>query len=117
MRKIKTKTKDNIKRMKKLADLLKELIQHHTTTHDKQKIAEISQKALGMNPTDYPSLVENVASVCIDNSLVDIADKATQFMEENLPPTSYRLFLRCRVLDLQRKYGESIDYAERALKS
>ena len=116
MRKIKTKTKDNIKRMKKLADLLKELIQHHTTTHDKQKIAEISQKALDMNPTDYPSLVENVASVCIDNSLVDIADKATQFMEENLPPTSYRLFLRCRVLDLQRKYGESIDYAERALK-
>jgi len=116
MRKIKTKTKDNSKRVKKFADTLKELMHHHTVTHDRNKISEIATKALEMQPLEYPPLVENIASICIDNAILAIADKATKFLEEKLPPTSYRLFLRCRVLDLQRKYGEAIDYAERALK-
>lgn len=116
MRKIKTNAKDKEKRMKKLNELMQALMKEHTQTHDKNKILAISQKAFDMNPIDHPQLMENIASICVDNMLIPMAEKASKFLEDNFPATPYRLFLRCRVCDLQRNYSDSIEYAERALQ-
>ncbi len=116
MRKIKNKNKakDNEKRVKQQQKLFEELIKQHNEVHDRNRIAELAEKLLELEP-EQPIIVENIASVCIDNSIVPVADKAVKYMEEHFPPSCYRVFLRCRVYDLQRNYGGAIEAAERSL--
>lgn len=115
MRKIKVSKKDLEKRKKKIAETFNILIHEHNVTHNRAKILEVSQKLLDLQPEEV-NIVENIAAISIDNSHIDMANKALNYMEEKFPPSCYSLFLRCRVYDMQRKYGEAIDYAERALK-
>ena len=110
----KIQAKEAEKRNKKVADLFQVLIKQYQETHDKNKIAEISQEILELKP-EQRYFVENTASVNVDNHITSVADQFVTYLEENFPPYCYGVFLRSRVYDLQHNYGGAIEAAERAL--
>ena len=114
MRKIKVNKKDVDKKRKKTAKLMEELIHYHNKVHDEAKVMEIV-KALSELETDDVGVAEKIASICVDYSKRDEADKAVTYLEKKFPPTPYRLFLRSRVCDLKQDYGGCIKYSEKAL--
>ena len=116
MRKIKNKLKPKEveKRLKQQQKLFEELIEQHNNLHDLDKIAEISEKLLALE-CDKSVVMENVVSICIDNNILPVAEKAMTYFEEHFPSTCYSVFLRCRVYDMQHDYGHAIEAAERAL--
>ncbi len=114
MRKIKVNKKDVDKKRKKTAKLMEELIHYHNKVHDEAKVMEIV-KALSELETDDVGVAEKIASICVDYSKRDEADKAVTYLEKKFPPTPYRLFLRSRVCDLKQDYGGCIQYSEKAL--
>ena len=114
MRKIKANKKDIEKNQKKIAQLVEELMYHHTKTHDEKKVMELAKKIAELKPKE-PMYAERVASIYVDYIEPAEADKAVTYLEENFPPTAYRLFLRSRVCDLKKDYGGCIDYCEKAL--
>ncbi len=116
MRKIKPKNKKaNDKNLTKLAELTQELIKEHTQTHDKEKIDKIAKQMFELEP---PELVvaENTTAICVDNALVDTAEMGVNYMLKKFEPSPYVYFLRSRVYDLKRDYGNCIKYAEEALQ-
>lgn len=115
MRKIKVNKKDLEKRNKKLVKMVEELYHHYSVTHDEKKMFEIAENIMALRPNEAFA-VEKVASVYIDASKTKPADKAVTYLEENFPPTAYRLFLRSRVCDLKQDYGGCIKYSEMALQ-
>lgn len=114
MRKIKVNKKDLEKKNKKITKLVDELFYHYTNTHDEKVMFELSEKIMALKPKEAFA-VEKVSSIYIDSQKPDEADKTVSYMEENFPPTAYRLFLRSRVCDLKQDYGGCIKYAEKAL--
>lgn len=114
MRKIKPKKKDIEKKQKKIAKLMDELFYYHGQVHDEAKTMETVKAIAELEPDD-PTPAEKVASIYVDYHKTAEADRAVTYLEDNFPPTPYRLFLRSRVCDLKQDYGGCIEYSERAL--
>ncbi|MBQ7704803.1 MAG: hypothetical protein IJT73_05165 [Selenomonadaceae bacterium] len=114
MRKIKSNKKDNEKKQKKVQALMKDLFHYHGTVHDEAKTLETVKAIAELEPDDSVA-AEKVASIYIDYSRANEADKAVTYLEKKFPPTPYRLFLRSRVCDLKQDYGGCIKYSEKAL--
>ena len=114
MRKIKASKKEVEKKKKKVDALMKDLFYYHGTVHDEAKVME-TVKALAELEPDDPAPAEKIASIYVDYSKVNEADKAVTYLEQKFPPTAYRLFLRSRVCDLKQDYGGCIYYSEKAL--
>ena len=94
--------------------LTEELIRCRELFHDKEKILRTAEKLFALKP-DKPAPVEKIASLYLDYEMADESAQVLAYMEENFPPSPYRLLLRARLFHLQKNLRECIAVAERAL--
>lgn len=100
---------------REIAKLMDELIQAVEVTHDREKVLKTSEKIFALHP-DEPAPVERVASIYIDYKIENIAEAVVAYLEENFPPSPYRLLLSARFQFLKKNCRNAIKIAEQALE-
>jgi len=97
-----------------VAVLTDELINAVEVTHDREKILQAAAKLFALKPDD-PAPIERVASIYVDYKMADESETVVTWLEENFPPSPYRLLLRARIHFFQNNCRDTIKVAERAL--
>ena len=97
-----------------VSELLDELIQAHEIFNDKDKVLLAAGKIFALKP-DEPAPLEKVASVYVDYQMKDESEAVLSYLEENFPPSAYRLMLHARIFFFQNNMLDCIKFAERAL--
>ena len=98
----------------KISRLTKEMIHQVEVTHDMEKALQAAQKIFELKPDEaYP--VEKVASLLSMCNLTKEMKEVVDYLEENFPPTKYRMVLHARCLFLEKKFFEEIKLVEDAL--
>ncbi|MBE8952504.1 MAG: glycosyltransferase [Quinella sp. 1Q7] len=100
---------------REVSRLTDELIQIRELFHNKERLLWVAKKLFSLKP-DTPAPIEKVASLYIDYKMADEAETVMSWLEENFPPSAYRLMLRARTFRLRENMQACIDVAERALK-
>lgn len=100
---------------REIAKLMDELIHAVEVTNEREKVLKTSEKIFALHPDD-PAPVERVASIYIDYKIENIAEAVVNYLEENFPPSPYRLLLSARLQFLKKNCLEAIKIAERALE-
>ena len=90
------------------------LIRCFEVTHDMETGLKIAKKIFELKP-DEPEPVERVAAFCIECSLAENTGMVLDYLEENFPPTKYRIMLRARYHFLLKNYSQSIKVIREAL--
>ena len=99
---------------REVSRLTAELIHAVEVLHDKDKILTLAKKIFAIKPAT-PEPLERVASLYIDYKMVDEADEVVTYLEENFPPSTYRLLLRARSYFIKKNMLACIDIAKQAL--
>ncbi len=94
--------------------LTAELIHAVEVLRDREKILRAAEKLFALKPDD-PASIERVASVYVDYKMADESETVVSWLEENFPPSPYRLLLRARIHFFQNNCRDTIKVAERAL--
>ena len=97
-----------------VSELTDALIDAVEVLHDKEKILQAAEKLFALRPED-PAPIEKVASIYVDYKMADEAQATVGWLEENFPPSPYRLLLRARIYFFQNNCRACIKIAERAL--
>ena len=101
-------------KLSEVTALTDELIHAVEVLHDKGKILRTAERLFTLKP-DEPAPIEKVASVYVDYKIEDEAETVITWLEENFPPSAYRLMLRARLHFLRKNCLDAIKVAERAL--
>ena len=99
---------------REVSKLNAELIHAVEVLRDKDKSIRLAQKIFAMRPAT-PEPLEKVASVLIDYKMKDQAEEVMTYIEENFPPSSFRLLLQARTYDLKNNKLACIKFAKQAL--
>ena len=99
---------------REVSKLTDEFIHAVEVLHDREKILALAKKIFAIKPAD-PKPLERVASIYNDYQMADEAEEVINYIEENFPPSSYRLLLRARNYFFRKNMLECIKFAEKAI--
>ncbi|MBR3498293.1 MAG: glycosyltransferase [Selenomonadaceae bacterium] len=99
---------------REVSRLTDELIHCFEVTHDMETGLKVAAKIFDLKP-DEPEPFERVASFCIYCSLAENTGMVLDYLEENFPPSRYRVMLRARYHFLKKNYSQTIKVIRQAL--
>ena len=115
MAKYKAKNFDKKKeKQREIAKLVGELNKCTNQFRDKEKILELSEKILALQP-DESTIVEKIAGIYISYKMENKADEAVTYLEKNFPPSARRLMYRIHLCELKKQSLDAIKFANQAL--
>ena len=99
---------------REISRLNEELIYEVEVLHDKDKSLQTAEKIFAMKPAD-PKFFERIASLYNDYEMTEKAEEVITYLEENFPPSTYRLLLRARNYFNKKNMLACIKFAKQAL--
>lgn len=99
---------------REVSKLTAELIRYQEVLFDREKALQTADKIFALKPDELEPL-EKVAAIYGDVGKVTAMAKLVEYMEENFPPSPYRLMLHAGLCHIQKNFSDAIKFAKQAL--